>query len=64
LAIIKYREKLQTVTGPISFAERFFGSGGTFTLLALVGSIGIIVSILVLFNVHTVFIESIVTKLF
>jgi hypothetical protein len=46
LLIIKYREKLQTWTGNISFAEKYIGPGGTFTLLLLIGSATVILSIL------------------
>lgn len=35
--LIIYREKAQMVTGTIGFAERYFGGGGTFTFLAILG---------------------------
>lgn len=39
---IIYRAKIKQFTGNIAFAERYFGSGGTYTLMLLIG-IGIFV---------------------
>lgn len=37
MAIIKYRERVETWTGPVLFAEEKLGSGGTYTLIAIIG---------------------------
>lgn len=58
LLIIKYREKLQTWTGNISFAERYLGPGGTFTLLLLIGAATVILSILYMTGILQDFIKS------
>jgi hypothetical protein len=48
--LIIYREKLQQITGDIDFAERYLGSGGTFTLYILVGLGAIILSVMYAFG--------------
>ncbi|MFC1655401.1 hypothetical protein ACFL3C_00875 [Patescibacteria group bacterium] len=35
--IIIYRSKLKNFTGDIGFAEKYLGSGGTYTLFVLIG---------------------------
>ena len=39
---IIYRSKIKQFTGNIGFAERYFGAGGTYTLLLIIG-IGIFI---------------------
>ncbi len=46
LAVIKYRERLQYIIGDVAFAEKYFGQGGTFTLILLVGSLTVVISVL------------------
>jgi len=46
LLLIKYREKAQSIIGPVSFAEKYLGTGGTFTFLLLLGSAAVILSIM------------------
>jgi len=36
LVILKYRLKIKDFIGDIAFAEKYLGSGGTFTLLILI----------------------------
>ena len=60
LALIKYREPIQKITGPMEWGEKLFGSGGTFTFLVLVGSLTVIISILHIFG----FIGPLLTDLF
>jgi len=49
-ALIKYREQIQRATGPIEWGEKIFGTGGTFTFIAAIGSIIVILSILNMFG--------------
>ncbi len=35
--ILVYRRQIKDVTGSIGFAEKIFGSGGTWTFLAMLG---------------------------
>ncbi len=60
LAIIKYREAIQKITGPMEWGEKLFGPGGTFTFLVLIGSVAVILSILHIFG----FLGSISSDLF
>ncbi len=46
ILIIKYRERLQYMTGPVPSAERYLGAGGTFALYLLIGCAVVILSIL------------------
>lgn len=58
LLIIKYREKIQRVSGPIAFAEKYLGPGGTFSMYLLTGCGTVILSILYAFGI----IQSIIEK--
>ena len=64
LLLVKFREKVQRMTGTIGFAERIFGGGGTYTFFLLLGSIGVIASILYMFGVLQTIIPSILGPLF
>jgi len=44
--IIIYRVKVKDFTGSIGFAERYFGSGGTYTLILLLGLAIFIITLL------------------
>lgn len=46
IGIMIYRERIKNFTGSFGFAESWFGSGGTYTFLALVGLLISICSIL------------------
>jgi energy-converting hydrogenase Eha subunit A len=46
LAIIKYRYPIREFTGTVSFAERYLGSGGTYTFYLLLGAVIIFLSVL------------------
>lgn len=35
--IIIYRQKIKDVVGSVGFAEKYFGMGGTYTLILLIG---------------------------
>lgn len=35
--VLVYRKHIKDLTGNIAFAERYFGAGGTWTFLALLG---------------------------
>lgn len=39
LAIVVYRERIKRFTGDVGFAERWFGPGGTYTALLILGLI-------------------------
>jgi hypothetical protein len=64
LLAIKYRERIQYVTGDVAFAEKYLGTGGTFTLYLLVGSATVILSILFMTGVLQGFISSAASPLF
>lgn len=51
LLLIKFREKVQKITGTVNYAEKIFGPGGTFTFYLLLGSITVILAILYMFGV-------------
>lgn len=44
--IIIYRSKIKDFTGSIGFAEKYFGMGGTYTLILLLGVIVFIITLL------------------
>jgi hypothetical protein len=44
--IIIYRAKIKSFTGSIGFAEKYFGSGGTYTLILLLGVAVFIITLL------------------
>ena len=48
IIIIIYSEKIGNFTGEISFAEKFLGSGGTFTFIKLSGLLTTILAIMYL----------------
>lgn len=39
IAIVVYREKVKRFTGDAAFAERWFGPGGTYTAILILGLI-------------------------
>lgn len=63
LALIKYRERVYQWTGPIGFAEKYLGNGGTFTLIVIVGSIMVLLSISYFLGAHEYLLSKIVTLL-
>lgn len=44
--ILVFRPKIKDFTGDIGFAERYFGAGGTWTFLALLGAVIFIFSLM------------------
>ena len=44
--ILKYRRPIKEFTGDIEFAERYLGSGGTNTLIVLIGLACFILSLM------------------
>jgi hypothetical protein len=46
LLLIKYRAKVREFTGLIGFAEKYLGSGGTYTFYLLLGAALIFLSVL------------------
>ncbi len=48
LLLVIYRVKVKHFTGDIGWAERYFGPGGTFTALLLIGIAGFFVSLMVM----------------
>lgn len=46
LLLIRYREKIGSFTGPLSFAEHYLGEGGTYTFILLVGCLLVFGSVL------------------
>jgi len=45
LAFIIYREPLKRLTGEISFAEQYLGSGGTYNLFIIIGILSMFFSV-------------------
>ena len=62
--LVKYREQIQRFTGEMAFAEKWFGVGGTFTLILLVGVLFMIFSIFYLTGVYDDVINATVGRLF
>ena len=56
---VKYRKYVQSWTGGIAFAEKYFGPGGTYTLFLLLGSALVILSILFMFGLPQEFIKKV-----
>jgi len=50
IIIIVYRERVKRFTGDMGFAEKWFGSGGTYTAIMLFGFIVTIGSIMYAFG--------------
>jgi len=48
LALIRYRERVQSFTGSIGFAEKYLGPGGTYSFYLLLGIATCVGSILYL----------------
>ncbi len=48
LLLIIYRVRVKHFMGQIGWAERYFGPGGTFTALLLVGVFGFILSLMIM----------------
>jgi len=46
ILILRYRRNLKDFIGNVSFAERFFGSGGTNTLIIIIAFLVFIISIM------------------
>ncbi|PIQ78116.1 hypothetical protein COV81_05365 [Candidatus Peregrinibacteria bacterium CG11_big_fil_rev_8_21_14_0_20_41_10] len=63
LAIIKFREKIYQWTGPINFAEKYLGNGGTFTLIAILGGIVVVGTIIYFTGAHEVILGKLVNTI-
>lgn len=50
MAIIVYRERLKRITGDMPFAERWFGPGGTYTAILILGILVSLGSIMYMFG--------------
>lgn len=50
ILIIIYRYQMKGVTGDIGFAEKYLGSGGTYTLFVLVGIAVCVLSVMYAFG--------------
>jgi len=48
LLLVIYRVRIKHFIGEIGWAERYFGSGGTFTALLLFGIVGFFISLMVM----------------
>lgn len=46
LLLVKYRKQVGDMIGPVDFAERFFGSGGTYTFVLLLALATFILSLM------------------
>jgi len=50
ILLIVYRDKVIHFMGPVAWAERHLGGGGTYTLFVLIGILGFIFSLLYMTN--------------
>ena len=50
ILLIVYRDKVIHFMGPIAWAERHLGGGGTYTLFVLIGILGFIFSLMYMTN--------------
>lgn len=50
VAIIIYRERIKRFTGDAAFAEKWFGSGGTYTAILILGILVSIGSLMYMFG--------------
>ena len=48
ILLIIYRVRVKHFIGGIGWAERYFGPGGTFTALLLIGVLGFILSLMIM----------------
>jgi hypothetical protein len=61
--MIKARKLVETVTGPLGFAERYFGGGGTYNFYRFLGLVIMVVSTLIMFGIGQFIYDSIVQGL-
>lgn len=64
ILLIIYRERVQHFIGNIAWAEQHLGSGGTFTLLLLLGVLGFFVSLMIMTDTVDMIFGSLGSKLF
>ncbi len=50
LLLVKYRRQVGDLIGPVSFAESFFGPGGTYTFVLLLALLTFILSLMYAFG--------------
>ncbi len=50
LLLVKYRRQVGDLIGPVSFAESFFGAGGTYTFVILVALVTFVLSLMYAFG--------------
>lgn len=50
IIIVVYRERIKRFTGDVAFAEKWFGNGGTYTALLILGLLVSIGSIMYMFG--------------
>ena len=53
LLVVKARKIVETVTGPLLFAERYFGGGGTYNFYRFLGLTVMVVCMLIMFGIGT-----------
>ncbi|MBN2096544.1 hypothetical protein JW752_04075 [Candidatus Peregrinibacteria bacterium] len=64
LLLIIYRVPVKHFMGEIGWAERYFGPGGTFTALLLIGVFGFILSLMIMTGTLGVLLGGFVDTLF
>lgn len=64
ILLIIYRVPVQRFMGNIAWAENHLGSGGTFTLLLLIGVFGFFVSLMIMTGTFDLLLGGFVGKLF
>ena len=61
---IIYRERVYRFTGTIGWAERYLGSGGTFTAFLLMGIFGFFISLMIMTGTFDFLLGGIGSKFF
>ncbi|PKL36926.1 hypothetical protein CVV38_03485 [Candidatus Peregrinibacteria bacterium HGW-Peregrinibacteria-1] len=62
--LLRYRERIKNFTGDIGFAEKVFGSGGTYTFIVLVGILVFIFSLMYALGTFESFLNNVWNRIF
>jgi hypothetical protein len=61
--VFKARRIVERITGPLAFAEKYFGGGGTYNFYRTLGLVIMVVSLLIIFGIGQFIYDSIVQGL-
>ncbi|MFH1720254.1 MAG: hypothetical protein ABH856_01440 [Patescibacteria group bacterium] len=62
--IIYYRVKIKEMTGDIGFAEQYFGAGGTYTFIFLLGVLTFIGTLMYIMGTLQIIVGATIGKIF